>query len=57
MPQEPVTGNSEKQESDKPQPKRAVKQPWSKPEITSYKPASLAEGVFINPGDGISNAS
>ena len=31
------------------------KQPWSKPEIASFLPASAAEGISYNPLDGLTN--
>ena len=33
----------------------AVKKPWERPEIVTFKPVDEAEGISYQPNDGISN--
>ncbi len=33
----------------------SAKEPWGKPEITSFAPVTSAQGLSYTPGDGISN--
>lgn len=33
------------------------KEAWVKPEITDFKPVTVAQGISYRPGDGLSNLS
>jgi hypothetical protein len=35
----------------------ANKEAWVKPEIVDHKPVTIARGISVNAGDGISNLS
>lgn len=39
------------------QPAAAERETWVKPEITDFKPVTVAQGISYRVGDGISNLS
>jgi hypothetical protein len=42
-------------DAGEPDPAQPEKQPWVKPEITSFLPVTAAKGIGYLPTDGISN--